>query len=50
MLVWEAGQMTGESDEKLRLIISLLQQANKSLIEAVNLIRFLIGERIKRDK
>lgn len=38
------------NEQKLRMIVSLLQQANKSLERAIKLMEFLIGEKIKYNK
>lgn len=37
------------NDKNEELIISLLQEANKSLVEIIKLLRFIVGEK-KNDK
>jgi len=36
--------------DELQRIISLLQQANKTIVEAMKLMEFLVGEKIKKGK
>jgi len=36
--------------DELQRIISLLQHANKTIVEAMKLMEFLVGEKIKKGK
>jgi len=37
-----------KNEQKLQLIISLLQEVNKTLIKAIKLMELLIGEQLKK--
>jgi len=37
-----------KNEQKLQLIISLLQEANKTLVKAIELMELLVGEQLKK--